>query len=408
MSRRLKLILALLFIIQIGVITWSYYGKIWAEEERYAPYQTYLENPLAVTTMDLSGLGIDELILEMVQFQNVEILNLSNNRFEEIPAIIYQLPKLKVLNLSKNRIKRFQFLKNITIENLDLSDNKLTNVRYAKEGIGSWKGLKWINLSNNQLTESPNFNDIRLDTILMANNELSSFDDIRMSMPNEHIVEYLDISRNPIEGIVYEFSYDYSDLKNLADKCYALNISKIRYERFPYEIFSYNTDKTLETILEDILSEGEISNITMSDEPHNLHTLNISNSIFSEQAIQLQTSDLKNLNLSNLNLVFTVEMFQNFPELETLYLENANFESFDFKHETLTKLYMNGLKCGAIFKLTVPKLKLLEINYDSAELLLNSELPNIQTIKIYDYQKEDVEIIKKLKNNFPNVTIEYR
>ena len=412
MSKRLKLTLALLFSIQIGVIVWSYYGKIWRKEQLYAPYQSYLENPLAVKTMDLSGLGVDELIPEMIQFQNVEILNLSNNRFDEIPAIIYQLPKLKVLNLSKNRIKRVKFLKNQTIEKLDLSDNKIESTGYVSRNIESWRGLKWINLSKNKLTESPSFFATRLDTILMANNELRNFYEINTSMPDGYIIEYLDISGNPIGEIEYDgFDYDYSDLKNLAEKCYALNISKIRYERFPYEIFSYNTDEALETILEDILSEEEIKRVFTSSDTnysYKLHTLDISNSTFGDNEIQLQKSDLKNLNLSNLKPVFTVEMFENFPKLETLYLENAIFHTFNFKHETLTKLYMNGLKYGAVFKLTVPKLELLEINSYSAELLLNSQLPNIQTIIIYDYQKEDVEMIKKLENHFPNVKIEKR
>lgn len=409
MSGRLKLIITLLFFVQIGVIVWSYYEKIWAKAQLYAPYQTYLENPLAVKTMDLSGLGVDELIPEMKEFQNVEILNLSNNRFDEIPAIIYKLPKLKVLNLSKNRIKQVQFLKNQTIEKLDLSNNKIESNGYIKR-IESWKGLTWINLSNNKLKEPPYFNETHLDTILMSNNKLRSFYEINESMPNEHIIEYLDVSGNPIDvtmdNEMYEFDY-HQYLIEITNKCYALNISNIEYRYFPFEIFSADTE-TLRKILEGELSEEEIKNITVSNDSHKLHTLNISNSTFWDNEIQVQKSDLKNLNLSNLKPVFTVEMFENFPRLETLYLENAIFYSFDFRHETLTKLYMNGLKCGAILKLTTPKLEFLEINYDSAELLLNSQLPNIQTIRIRDYQKSDVEIIKKLESHFPNVKIEKR
>jgi hypothetical protein len=106
------------------------------------------------------------------------------------------------------------------------------------------------------------------------------------------------------------------------------------------------------------------------------------------------------LNLSNLDLGLTFLCFK------ILYLENAtfnnfnNFNNFYFEHEILTELYINGLKFKSAFNLTLPKLEFLELNYDSTKLLLNSNLPNIQTIRIRNYQNKDVELIENLKTVF--------
>jgi hypothetical protein len=131
-----------------------------------------------------------------------------------------------------------------------------------------------------------------------------------------------------------------------------------------------------------------------------IHSLNVSNSTFIEDEICLQESGLISLNLSNLDLGLTFLCFK------ILYLENAtfnnfnNFSDFYFEHEILTELYINGLKFKSAFNLTLPKLEFLELNYDSTKLLLNSNLPNIQTIRIRNYQNKDVELIEDLKTVF--------
>lgn len=128
-----------------------------------------------------------------------------------------------------------------------------------------------------------------------------------------------------------------------------------------------------------------------------IHSLNMSNSTFIEDEIRLQESGLISLNLSNLDLGLTFLCFK------ILYLENATFNNFSyfyFEHEILTELYINGLKFKSAFNLTLPKLEFLELNYDSTKLLLNSNLPNIQTIRIRNYQNKDVELIEDLKTVF--------
>lgn len=59
MSTKLKFIIAFLFSIQIGVLAWSFYEKKQEKETFRALFSEYLDNPAAVNSMDLSGLGID-------------------------------------------------------------------------------------------------------------------------------------------------------------------------------------------------------------------------------------------------------------------------------------------------------------------------------------------------------------
>jgi len=423
MSGRLKLTLALLFFLQLGVITWSYYGDIWKEESRLKLYKSYLENPMEVKSLDLSNLKLDKLIDEISQFQNLEYLNLSNNLFEEIPGIIFRLPKLKEVNLSGNRIKEVTFIENSTISRLDLSNNRLEYMDYDLCNVGCFERLDWLDLSNNNLEEFPYFGSSKVDTILLANNKLNNFYSIQLSMPSDHIVEYLDVSGNPIEGKsdqLYEvMGFDYGDLKTLSTKCYSLNISNITYEYFPYEILTY--DRELEDLVESLKYEEDgrrlITTMDMDyNEPakqHKLKALNISNSKFIDDEIHFQKSDLEILNLSNSNLDFSVSMFENFPKIQVLYLENIKLEDFDFKQKTITELNLKGLESTFLFKLGLSKLNLLKletlnIDYDFAVELLDSNLPNLQTIRIYNMPEGGDELGEKLKNTFPilnNVTV---
>lgn len=395
MSKRLKLILILMFSIQIGLVSSSYYSNYKEKAVQKAIYEKYSENPLEVKVLDLRGLKIKKLISEITQFQNLESLNLADNSFDEFPSIIYQLPKLRELNLSGNQLEKLHFLEDRTLEKLNLRNNKI----YSSRSIDLLKNLKWIDLSNNKLFDFPYFFTYDLDTILITNNKLNSFENIKASLNDISHIKYLDISSNQFQS-----DDDYFALAEIAKKCEALNISNNYYEYFPYEIFTYNESLDWSDEKKDMFVTSDFDETNTQT----LHTLDMSNSTFSRGEVILQKSDLKNLNLSGLNLLFTVEMFQNFPWLETLYLENSIFGNFNFKHETLKSLYINGLRFGNDFNLDTPKLEFLAIRYNTVHLLSNSNLPQIKTISIYDYPKEDMETIKTLKRLFPNVEIEFQ
>lgn len=138
-----------------------------------------LENPLSVLELDLRASGLRDIPKEINQFQNLRVLNLSNNfivsiDFEKIqlpsleqliiennpgffalhlPGIENALPELKLLNLSNNGIRYIstEIAKLEKLETLDLSDN---NLHQFPTEIEEMKGLKRLNLANNGLRGS--------------------------------------------------------------------------------------------------------------------------------------------------------------------------------------------------------------------------------------------------------------
>lgn len=380
MSGRLKLILLGLFIVQIAVVAWSYYGDKWKMTNKYAPYVAYLENPMSVKTMNLSGLNLKELIPEMTQFQNLEYLDLSDNEFREIPSIVFELPNLKGLNLSKNRIRRVEFLKNNSLERVNLSHNQIDDVEYNPCNVDCLRNLKMIDLSYNLMKESPSFGDSNLDTILMSNNELNSFYNIKMSMSSYHVVEYLDVSSNDIEGIdeqLYEFiGFSYEYLGEIGNNCISLNISDNFFEYFPYEITQVQT----------------------------LKHLYINNADIKDTNVFLRENTLSTIDFSNSNLNFENSSLELFTILETADFTSSMFDNFVLKNETVVRLNLNDVSVADVFELDCPLLDVLVVETNMAQLLEDSKLPSLREIYIPNYT-EDKVLEAQLKLQFNNVTI---
>ncbi len=79
---------------------------------------------------DLTG----AMLAELRQLQNLEVLNLSDNKFTGVPAEIGQLKKLKILNLSNNQLTGLPYeLGNLTqLATLDVSGNLYSEADLAK------------------------------------------------------------------------------------------------------------------------------------------------------------------------------------------------------------------------------------------------------------------------------------
>lgn len=362
MSTRLKFVLLGLFLVQLGVLVWAYFGEQWNKTREYSPYVTYLENPTAVKSIDLSGLELTELIPEISQFVNVEYINLSDNKFKEIPEVLFKLPKLKVLNLSKNRIRAVEFIKNRSIERLDLSDNNIDEVEYHPCSVGCLEKLKMIDLSHNLLDESPDFGSSNLDTILMSNNELNSFYNIRMSMPSEHIVQHMDLSSNEIEGIdyqLYEFiGFDYDDLSGIADKCISLNVSDNFFEYFPHELFGNHKLKHL------YIANCELNNSAFFD--------------LDESVSKVKENNLEIIDFSNLDINLNSSFLEKFKGLKKANLTGLVFNDMVLKNETLEKLNIDKAVVIGNVQLILPSLKRLMVKENLLPRFKDNYLPNLQ------------------------------
>ncbi len=84
------------------------------------------------------------------------ILNLSNQGLEKLPAYVLKMPNLEELNISNNRITGAlpaEIHDLIRLRVLDASNNLMTGVPAE---VGQLQNLEVLNLSNNKLTGLPN------------------------------------------------------------------------------------------------------------------------------------------------------------------------------------------------------------------------------------------------------------
>jgi len=103
--------------------------------------------------LDLSNQGLEKLPAYVLNMSNLKQLNISNNRLTgALQAEIHNLKNLKVLNASDNLMTGVPAevgqLQNLEI--LDLSNNKLTGL---PNELGNLKKLKQLNLSGNDYSK---------------------------------------------------------------------------------------------------------------------------------------------------------------------------------------------------------------------------------------------------------------
>jgi len=111
----------------------------------YSPNDTYVNKV---------NKNLDYLPHVVPRLKKLEILNLSQNKFVEIPKQIFRITTLRELRFSTNQItylpKEIYKLKNLEV--LDLSNNNISNVPIQ---ICKLKNLRLLDLSNNNLTSIP-------------------------------------------------------------------------------------------------------------------------------------------------------------------------------------------------------------------------------------------------------------
>ena len=112
MSKRLKIILFTLLLIQISILAWAYWENIYKVEEIEEKYQLLFwdefADPSRVYELDLSNQNWTEIPDCFRVFTNVSDLNLSNNQLDDLPKWIEDFKELDKLNLSKNNFSTFE------------------------------------------------------------------------------------------------------------------------------------------------------------------------------------------------------------------------------------------------------------------------------------------------------------
>ena len=79
-------------------------------------------------TLDLSGMGLSDIPIDITQLTMLESINVSNNKLQNLKRI-EQLPNLREINASNNQINSLhqEMLDMFSIETLQLYGNPIVN-----------------------------------------------------------------------------------------------------------------------------------------------------------------------------------------------------------------------------------------------------------------------------------------
>ncbi|KAF7991264.1 hypothetical protein HCN44_002826 [Aphidius gifuensis] len=182
---------------QLQIINLSY-NKIDNLNERT------MEGILRLEYLNLSNnnlTSLPETIFDISRIRNIEKINLSFNKFNEIPirSLTKQLLSLNYLNIANNKIVQV-FTQDIigSLKILDLSSNPLSE-NSINEIIGKAKILRSLNLHNTGIKKLPRFETPFLKILNLSDNELSNIN--TSVLERTTLLEYLDISNNKLENL---------------------------------------------------------------------------------------------------------------------------------------------------------------------------------------------------------------
>ncbi|WP_196888853.1 leucine-rich repeat domain-containing protein [Aureivirga sp. CE67] len=276
---------------------------------------------------------------DLEEFPNIsratklEVLDLSSNKFKEVPEYFDQLNCLKKITLNSNPITKIpkEIFSSEQLEEVDLYDNKLEKL---PEFTPNSKKLKELDFSRNQLQELPDgvFLFENLEEIYLDNNKIKKLPET-ISQAKKLIG--FQAEHNEIKILPDSFF----ELKNLED----INISYNKIKKLP------ETISQAKKLIDFQAEHNEIKTLPDSFfELKSLEEINVSyNKIEKLPDIILPNNNLKKLELFNNKLKSLPKSFVNLFELEELDLEDNLLEAFPeeiLKLENLNSLEINNNK----------------------------------------------------------------
>ncbi|CAB3410562.1 unnamed protein product [Caenorhabditis bovis] len=160
--------------------------------------QIFPASPI-LTSLNLGDNALERLASDSLSGLKLDTLDLSTNRFVEVPSAIGDVVKLKNVDLSRNRIAKLAantFSKIADLHHIDLSHNQLQSV--TANVFSSSANLHTLDLSNNRI--SLIFKDSfaqcpKLKKIILRENAMNSLDEGLLEATS---LRKLDISGNSI------------------------------------------------------------------------------------------------------------------------------------------------------------------------------------------------------------------
>lgn len=300
--------------------------------------------PSKLIELNLSNNLINETFLhnddnEMIIFNNIKLLNLSNNKFSKNLSWLTmnddknnnRFINLKELNLTGNQIKSLIGLPNYsTIEKLNLSNNEINGIIDFKELIKGdnkfgWSYIKELNLSGNGITKIYNLHLLKSLTHLNLNN-------------------------NPLTSIYYPKEVEINDLihleilsnklKNLGgddeDRQY-LSMPNLQILKIPCYENLFKIKELPQGLIKLSIQGGQFKNlIEWGVIPGSVQTLEIVKiagltRLPDNKYMEIWFASLQELNLSGNDLSSWTNLIQFLPftHLKTLRLEDNNMLLFE-------------------------------------------------------------------------------
>ncbi|OVA13000.1 Protein kinase domain [Macleaya cordata] len=317
----------------------------------------------SIQSLDLSRNSFSgSLPLSLTHLKSLVTLNLSNNGFtKRIPSGFERSSNLQVLDLHENKLQGHideMFLLMSSAVHVDFSGNLLTSSSSQEQKFlpGISETIKYLNLSNNQLTGS-----------LINGGELPMFGSLRV----------LDLSYNQFSGELPEFNFVY-DLE-------VLRLSNNMFSGFlPNGLLKGDSMVLVELDLSSNNLSGPISMITSTS----LRILNLSSNGISGELPLLTGScvvlDLsKNLFTGNLSRMIKWGNNIEFLDLSQNQLSGSiPEETLEFLRLTYLNVSLNSLNNSLPTVLTqYPKLKILDLSFNQFSGPLLNDLLTLPTLQ---------------------------
>lgn len=150
-------------------------GVLKISQQRLTEFPPHMRNfPNVLRTLDLSENRFIQLPEDIGRFTLLKHLNVSDNRLTELPAVIGQMIKLETINAMNNMLlripKEFANLKNL--KQVHLSNNQLTQFPTMFGGI---KNLDVLDVSRNKITSIPaEVKELQVTELICNQNQISS------------------------------------------------------------------------------------------------------------------------------------------------------------------------------------------------------------------------------------------
>lgn len=327
-----------------------------------------LNQEIKASYLDISSnpyLEVEQVIYQLSNNQNLEHLNLSNNKLTDLPSNIGDLRTLVSLNLRGNElttlpdeIGELASLKVLKVDNPDvyLRTNQLLHL---PDGLGLLTNLDSLYLSGNKLKDLPN-SFAKLSSLKFLDLSWNKFENFPSEIISLSNLSYLNLAVNHIKTIPENIS----------------NLVKLNYLNCQGDFF-VNYQLKIKAIPNTIGQLTQLKTLILADNVIEQIPASIGN------CAQLKTLDLKDNLLNNLP--------ESFGQLTSL-------KSLNLKANEFGKLPQSFSKLHALEYLN------LSFNFKFESLQVSSLLINLSTLKelnltdCYMTEEAIIELQQKLKH----------